>query len=442
MYRISWIVRARRVRSCAAALALTVASSMGCDDTTVPTTTPADGGVEFDAQLDPSNASLEVQPLQLPLPGRTRVEVALVGRDLRTDTANETVSIDVALRNMGTQPLHAPATVWLQNFSPSGVHPINADLERMPSDGPGTAPTLPTVAWGFDYSELLGGDAVLAPGETSQSKTWSFAVPGLTPFSFAAQALFGMLPDRPRISGHVFLDANRNARRDPDEGPFSGLLTLVTPNGDVFETRADAQGHYGFPIEAAGLHAVRYRSLLRAGDPQPLPPEPDPNRALTCVTTPNPLQVIVLQGADGQPVGFVAADFGVAFGPCEGPLVPTLVMTNLQPSEIEQDPYDLMEAQLDGDILTLRVGISGCSGEHPFTLYASHGFMESIPVQTWALLAHDDLGEMCDAWFERTLAFDLRPLRAAHVRAYGRPGVVILRFRDFHGNETRFEFGP
>ncbi len=175
--------------------------------------------------------------------------------------------------------------------------------------------------------------------------------------------------------------------------------------------------------------------------PDSLPPDEEP-RVVVCVTTPNPLEVLIPTGPGGEPLRFEHADFGVALGPCVAPRVPLLTMTDRQPEDIEQDPYALMGARLDADILTLRVGISGCSPDHPFTLYASRHFMESNPVQTWALLAHDDRGELCDAWFERTLQFDLSPLRAEHIRAYGAPGVVLVRFRDFQGTETRFEFGP
>ena len=68
--------------------------------------------------------------------------------------------------------------------------------------------------------------------------------------------------------------------------------------------------------------------------------------------------------------------------------------------------------------------------------------MESLPVQTWALLAHDDLDEPCDAWFMRTLEFDLQPLREAYIRAYGEPGIIIVNFQDYQGEVTRLEFGP
>ena len=74
-------------------------------------------------------------------------------------------------------------------------------------------------------------------------------------------------------------------------------------------------------------------------------------------------------------------------------------------------------------------------------LWASGDFRESDPVQTWMLLAHDDLDDPCEALIERSVVFDLDPIRQAHIDAYGRPGVVVLHFRYF-GETIRFEFGP
>ncbi len=425
----------------AAACAL-LGAFVGCNESTPPNAESPDGGAEFDAAFDPSASSFVLKRIESPLPGREFVRIELIGSNVRVDRNTETVSLDVAIRNASIHTLYAPAVVWLHRFVPRSVVPTNADLER---GGEGDSSLVsPVRAWGFDYSDLLGDDAVLSAGETSGRKTWSFHDPGLVSFAFAAVAHFGVQPDRPRISGMVFHDENRDGRRERGEGPFPGMVTMTTPDGTSVTTHAGPDGRYTFPVESPGLYSLRYASILRDDEPDPMPPHPPMPRILVCVTTPNPLEVILVAGPDGEPVSFDNANFGVAPGPCDivPPVLPLLVMTDRRPEDIDQDPYALMDAKLEGDVLTLRVGFSGCSPDHPFTLYASGSFMESNPVQTWALLAHDDRGELCDAWFERMLQFDLAPLRAAHIRAYGRPGVVILRFRDFQGHETRFEFGP
>jgi len=122
--------------------------------------------------------------------------------------------------------------------------------------------------------------------------------------------------------------------------------------------------------------------------------------------------------------------------------LPPVLLTDLQPAQIPQDPYVLRSIRLDGWVLSLDVGFSGCSPDHPLVLHAGRSFMESWPVQTWLLLAHDDLDEPCDAAFQRTLQFDLRPIQEEHVRAYGSPGRVRLQFRDFQGTLHTLELEP
>jgi hypothetical protein len=68
--------------------------------------------------------------------------------------------------------------------------------------------------------------------------------------------------------------------------------------------------------------------------------------------------------------------------------------------------------------------------------------MESLPVQTWMLLAHDGRDELCAAYFEKTLVFNLGPIQEAYIEDYGAPGMVQIRFRDFDGDETEFLLEP
>ena len=134
-------------------------------------------------------------------------------------------------------------------------------------------------------------------------------------------------------------------------------------------------------------------------------------------------------------------------GLCTEP-VALVLLTNANPADIEQDLYTLTNAWLEGDILSLQVGYAGCQPEHPFILYAGRDFQESNPVQTWMLLAYDDLGEACFCqlgafcYFEKILQFDLDPIRKAHIEDYGAAGVVRLLLRGFRGNQQAFTFGP
>lgn len=94
------------------------------------------------------------------------------------------------------------------------------------------------------------------------------------------------------------------------------------------------------------------------------------------------------------------------------------------------DPIRIEEAALAGDTLTLSVRYGGGCREHTFALVGDGAWMESYPVQTSALLAHDADGDLCRAYIARELRFDLTPLREAYARLYGPgPAVLVLHIR-------------
>ncbi len=397
----------------------------GCSSSTGPDPSGSNTSVPaFSGEVDPLGSAFVLARVEQADPGRPGIIVDLIGSNLRVDADLETVSLDVAIRNESSEPLFGPLVVWLGQFVPDAVRPINADFVE--SDSTGEVGPFP---YGYDYTSLLGDHRVLEPRETSGRRTWSFHDPGLPPFRFAARVEASSAPVGAHISGVVFLDTNQNGAFDPDERPLgAGVVQITRPGGETDMAHPNETGRYAFRIAAPGLYTLSFSA-----------PFSGPSE---CYTTPNPLQVVVLSGPDGRLQSVDDADFGYDRRPCHGDIAPA-VMTDLEPGDIEQDPYDLRALSLRGDILVLRVGFSGCQPEHPFTLYVSKNFMESYPVQTWALLAHDNLGEdPCDAYWEKTLVFDLSPLREAYVAAYGGPDLIWVRFRDFSGDEQRFLFGP
>ena len=135
---------------------------------------------------------------------------------------------------------------------------------------------------------------------------------------------------------------------------------------------------------------------------------------------------------------FEHADFGVA-NSLEPHARPVMFAED---DSLTLDQYALMDIKLEGYVLWMQVGFGGCSPDHPLQLYMVAGFMESNPVQARLLLSHDDLEEMCDAWFVRELAWDMRPILEKHRREYGGYGVVILQFYDWQGEQHTFELAP
>jgi hypothetical protein len=227
----------------------------------------------------------------------------------------------------------------------------------------------------------------------------------------------------------VFQDLDGDGSWDEGEPPFSGRVVVTRPDGSVVRADATMRGRYRVPVQESGLHQVRYEA---------------PRLDCVCdviLTTPNPLEVLIVPDEHGQPQDYLEASFGVQVVPRDGDRAP-IVLTDHSPEQIQQDPYRLSDIALRGDVLSMRVGFSGCSPDQPFTLFMSGGFMESNPVQARLVLGHVARGSECDAAWERTLHFDLRPLREAYEHAYGGggPGTVRLRFTDLQGNEHEFRY--
>jgi len=399
------------------ALAVIAALAAGCSSGTDPSSpdrSPAGGGT-----IDPA-ASTFVLPLETASGSDRPVRAELIGTNLVVDEAAATISVDVSVANRGAGPLAAPLRVWIGEFRPATVSVLNPDLEV----------ASPTFPHGFDYSERLGDDQVLDPDEVSGPKTWTFHVPDLGSFAFAARLESGTDPaPRPHVGGFVWNDANRNGIRDRDEGPGIGGVQVLGPNGSGGTAFVHPSGRWSVPVSSAGLHRVTYF-------------DPTDGPLGWLATTPNPLEVVLPPDPSGAPQSFDHADFGVVLGRNADPPVP-VSMTDRLPDQIPQDRYGLRSASLHGDLFVLDAQYGGgCRPEHPLMLYASPDFGDADRARTWMLLAHDDLADPCDTLIGRTVAFDLGPIRRAYVATYGQPGVVVLDFLDFAGNRHTFEFGP
>jgi hypothetical protein len=106
---------------------------------------------------------------------------------------------------------------------------------------------------------------------------------------------------------------------------------------------------------------------------------------------------------------------------------PIVLFDDFNDMPLINDPADILEIGIQGDILHLTVGFSGCTPNHDFALYGLRGFMESNPVQAGVRLSHDGKGETCDAYITRFLEFDLSPLKDEYRHQYGPHGPIRLR---------------
>jgi hypothetical protein len=99
-------------------------------------------------------------------------------------------------------------------------------------------------------------------------------------------------------------------------------------------------------------------------------------------------------------------------------------------SRWRQDAYEFSEMQLNGDRLSVTVRHGGGCRNHEFALLVNPAFLESYPVQMGGVLAHDAKGDPCRALLQKTLEFDLTPVKEAYQRAYQtRTGTINLRVR-------------
>jgi hypothetical protein len=399
-----------------------------CSDSP-PGSTSGDGSEQFDGSIDPSGGDFVLQSLETPVPGDGVIRVELVGRNLHFDPQTGQVGLEIAVRNIDSRTLYAPAEVLCSRFQPDTVYPLNPDRIDCPSDSlPNFRfdPSACTFAYG--YSELLGADGALAPGEMSGYREWVFHDPGLVAFSFGAAARFALNGERPRISGLFFFDANGNGQHEPDESAFGGGVVEAQGPGLRGNYPVNENGRYNIPVQEPGSYILH------------MIPPPTLGIAPVRFTTPNPLQVVLTPDANGVPRSFLHADFGITneIIPPD-PNVPPVILIEGPKDSLSLDPYTYLGGSLQGSVLTLRVGFSGCGPDHPFQLYMVGGFMESFPVQARIVLAHDDRGELCDAYWERELQWDLRPIQEAYRQSYGSGGVIRLRFEDNQGQTHYFE---
>ncbi len=79
--------------------------------------------------------------------------------------------------------------------------------------------------------------------------------------------------------------------------------------------------------------------------------------------------------------------------------------------EASSEGLTFINAEIQGDCLLIDIGASGCNGDSwEFELIDSGAVAESEPEQRFLKLDFDN-DEACLASFERTISFDLKPIR-------------------------------
>jgi hypothetical protein len=257
-----------------------------CDDPQAPAPGPG-VGTGFSGVYDPSGGALE---FRIETQGGDDSSLRLVASNLSYDPATQELHASVAIRNTGSQAVPGPRGVAVGSFDPESVAPTNAEQLACP-----LCPMCPCpFPFLFVHEGTYGEDGVLGPGETSTPIEWIFHDPSGESFSFRA-LLAGNAQDPPTgtISGSVFVDANADGHRQSSEtGIAAAVVTLV--HGDVVSRATTGErGGFEFEVSEPGLYDV---SREPASDCDP--------------TTPNRIQILIVQRPDGTLSGYAGAEFG------------------------------------------------------------------------------------------------------------------------------------
>lgn len=112
------------------------------------------------------------------------------------------------------------------------------------------------------------------------------------------------------------------------------------------------------------------------------------------------------------------------------PLTGTVVIGEAD-DRFGNDDFDLNSAVIVEDTLQISVSYSGGCKAHKFTLIASDQFLESFPVQLDVSLAHNAMGDTCEAYPTETYHFDLTPIKTMYQNAYRQDtGTIVLNLKD------------
>lgn len=377
----------------------------GCADSSAPDKVA-------DNRLDPGTGTFSLKDVSLPGPDGGSILLRLEGSDLVADPGTGTVSLSVRVVNLSAETVRPPLVVWVSALQPAGVVPLNADFAYPGELADPAIAVTDTAGWGFDYTELLAGQP-LPPGEGTPARTWLFADPDLAPFSFGARIETGAFAGQARLGGRLFFDLDRDGIPSPLEPPYlAGGVQVTAPDGTVSWSSPGPDGWWEAPVAAAGLHEVLFVSMEMSPLPVPL-------------TTPNPRQVVVTAGEDGQPRSWREGHFGIARDAPPPPPGDAIGFTDLRPELLHRAEWTLLDVAAAGPRLDLSVGYSGCGPGHDFSLWMSGGFLESMPPRAHLTLVHETM-ESCLAYFTQRVGFDLMPLYARYAESYGEGPLVLV----------------
>ena len=80
---------------------------------------------------------------------------------------------------------------------------------------------------------------------------------------------------------------------------------------------------------------------------------------------------------------------------------------------VSSDPFELVEATVEGDALNVLLMFGGGCAEHEFTLVESAPMVRSMPPKRLLTIQHNGHGDQCRALIQEERTFDLTPYRGS-----------------------------
>jgi hypothetical protein len=206
-----------------------------------------------------------------------------------TVESDSVVAFDLVIVNGTSGDIPPPLDFVITRIVPNTVTCLNPDgymRDRLPY---------------FDFSDDLGEDGLLTPGEATAPVHARFLCPEPMAFSIGFRLSIGDVIQRGVIGGIVFEDLNQDGIYDDVERGIPGVpIGLRAMSGDSTGTvieivvHTDNLGRYAFRGLSSGVYKVT--ALLGAE---------------AHFTTPNPLLVALVTLPDGTVSSFLKAHFGV-----------------------------------------------------------------------------------------------------------------------------------
>lgn len=175
-----------------------------------------------------------------------RIEVW--GTNLTSNPDSGTVSFDAILVNATGSPVYPPVKFVVTSITPRDVTVLN------PSGYDGAGDPY------FDFSDRLGSDGMLAPGERSRPFTFVFRTGTPRSFVIGYRFDFSWTPGGRMIVGAVFNDLNNNGMRERSEPGIPGIAVVLdsrSPDGAWLPVKVFTGENGGFRFD--GLDEGIYR---------------------------------------------------------------------------------------------------------------------------------------------------------------------------------------